>query len=305
MKTNCAISNISRRAWRRALLGVSLSLIGSAALFTQAASLDPSESGGRWDCTYSGKGQKGITFLTFTTIAGDSLNTWRITGYEIPGKTAEKLRPPFDPRGTGNRGDTNTPSTHIGNDFRFCEIDGYWGYDYKGNIVGYLNLTNLTLGSATGRVYSVSFSGKVSGLPGKRKMSLVGDSPDGKRTYRGLEYTNIYGSTLETNWYGIKKQARQFYQEFFTLTSGPDANYPTLLRMTGYGSGYTIEEGFCMVSRQGKIAFDCKEVPVDYLYGYPRTSFGSFNKKSYSASTKGAIYPYMYGDAIFYQAYKY
>ncbi len=123
---------ISARAnlWAALLIGVGTSL-------SQAAlPLPPSPAGTNgaftWDCLSSGGGQPGIAFLTFSndyTFSGDLV----VAGSPPPPAAN-------NPRGSGTsgRGDsTSSTSTEPTNNFfGYWAVEGPWGYDIKGRVIG-------------------------------------------------------------------------------------------------------------------------------------------------------------------------
>src|ERR1039457_4917495 len=130
MKTNFASENIFRSTLLAALLGV-------GAYLCQAAPKPPPSPAGTngfftWDCLSSGGGQPGIAFLTFS-------NDYTFTGDLIVAGTP--ATPNTDPRNSGSTGrggstsSTNAvaPTLDL---FGYWGVEGPWGYDIKGRVIG-------------------------------------------------------------------------------------------------------------------------------------------------------------------------
>jgi len=293
----------------RAAVGVSLVLLATLASHSWAAPLSPSPVG-NWDCISSGGGQNGITFLKFTTNTADVPGTYTLSGEELFASTYKSPAPFLVGRGSsGGRGgvETNTVASGTTNNFivhGFFPVDGVWGYDVKGNIIGYLYFVGYVVGTGEPKTNAVSFNGKVSGKAPNQRLSLVSSTSFGKVTYTGMTMIPVTNASGYFNgpWYGIKKQNNQFFQEFFTL-SNDDPDFPNTYTISGGGPAYT-SAGTCMISRQNKIAFDVSETTsgTNSLF---RSSIGSFNKRNESANTSGSIYPYGAGNNIQFNAVRY
>jgi hypothetical protein len=110
-------------------------LIGVGTTLSQAAPKPPPSPAGTngvftWDCLSSGGGQPGIAFLTFSndyTFSGDLV----VAGSPTVSK---------NPRGASvtGRGDStaSTVAESTNNFFGYWGVEGPWGYDIKGRVIG-------------------------------------------------------------------------------------------------------------------------------------------------------------------------
>lgn len=243
-----------------------------------------------WDCLISGGGQKGLAILTFSSQPNGTSTSFGLSGYELIASMPKNLNGGADGRNLGgNLGryyDTNAPTAQT-NVFGFTDVQGSWSYDDSGHVIGYLwFLVQDPSSPSSVTTNAVSFKGKV--VPGKR-LTLSCSTSYGKVVYRGRPYvalTDLTGST----WYGVNKQNKQFYQEFFSLSPGPMAN---IYQVSGYGPGYTYGEGsYCFVSEQHKIGFSFIQT-ADSTNGVLRATMGNLvsNKKKTYSNTKGTAEP--------------
>jgi hypothetical protein len=267
-----------------------------------------------WDCVMSGPRQ-GIAYITFSDLT--------FTGYEVlVPKGSKNSSGSIDLRGNGSRGDTsdsstNTPNTQL---FGAAPIDGQWGFDIQGRIIGsfaeaqpescitnaipvatngtglfglegeysveYPDGTNTVTIFYTNQVTcsgmnnAISFVGKV--VTGKR-LTLVCSTSFGKVVYRGVPAVTL--SNLNGNWYGIKNQNHQSFVEFFTASDSvlPGAIPTTTYDIAGNGPGYSYS-GIALLSSQKKFALVAGINPDGQVL---RAVYGSFNLKNMSTKTRG------------------
>jgi hypothetical protein len=309
MKTNIAIQNGCIRNLKSAAAILGLLIVAGSAKVCQAAPSTNSPVGPTWDISFSGGGRVGLANITFSS--GSPLGSF--VGYEIIAPSQPGASQPSGRLGGGgdSRGSGSSTNSVMGtNIFGFEPINGNWGFDNRGRVIGsWIELTpanacitNVTITSTTvtngGTVTTVlstntavncdaltnqvSFVGNV--VPGKR-LTLVASTSTGEVTYQGVpdvQLTNITGQ-----WYGYKNEQQQTFLEFFTLTpvSLPGGGLNTY-DFQGSGPGYFYNEGLAILTAQKKIAFSSMVV-------YPTvgtnvlSAVGSFNLKSLNAQTKG------------------
>lgn len=281
MKTNFA--NIQRLS--PALLAALL--LGTSAVSSQAAlALPPSPvfTNGvpAWDCLISGaNGEQGIMFLNFTTNH-DGYGNYSFDLQMIHTKVTASTTSgsgsggPVDPRSSSTpaRGDglsnlSGAPASGTAtNIYGYWATTGSWGFDYKGNILGfYVELLIDKPGEGTNPptvlTNAVSFIAKAT--PNKRLTALYSSSIGGNGKYSGVPLktvTNqINGSDFSGSWTGNEIIGSSDAVELFTMSS---AGFPNSYKIIGDGPGYSLDwrsfgvgpfSSKCLVSSQKKIAF--------------------------------------------------
>ena len=119
---------------RIAALAAALLLLGGAS----RTSLAQNSPVGTWDCLMCGGHQPGVAYLTFTTNL-DSSGNYTFYGYAVvagvpPGSTVSERTP----QGDVGRGDTtSTNAAGTTNIFGFVPMNGPWGYDSQGRVIGH------------------------------------------------------------------------------------------------------------------------------------------------------------------------
>ena len=194
---------------------------------------------GDWDFSFSGS-EKGVAQITFL---GD--NT--LTGFEIltPGKPLKSgTTPDTNPRGgpstdldprTGEPEDGSSTNKYV---WGGVLIDGYWGFDEKGKVVGTVTFTSAS--STNG----LSFIGTV--VAGTR-MTLRASDETGGMVYRGVPraaLADISGTFTATG-----KKGRSRHTGFFTLS--PSGN-PNVYDVEAHGPGYD-GVGFALLTSNNKL----------------------------------------------------
>jgi hypothetical protein len=240
MKTNSTIAgagNLRRHALTAALAAIaSLATLGSAATFNSPV--------GKWDCIMSGGGQEGITVIEFYDTG--STNGRTFSGYQLLSTTPKKSngsssrgpgqkQPTVEARGWPSSGTNDTSgSTNL---FGLNGISGPWEYDSSGRVIGqFVQIVANYDDPNSPTTNGVSFSAKVA--PGKR-LTLVSSTPNGKVNYRGVPFEAL--GDISGSWQGVKKQNKQEFVEFFTLSAY--AGYPNLYTAQGSGPGYYYSNG--------------------------------------------------------------
>lgn len=150
-------------------------MIGGSAAQTVAAPLDSPV--GDWDFSFSGS-EKGVAQITF-------MSDFTLTGFEIlmPGKPRSDSSADTNPRGGSSTSvdpRTGQPADGSGtNTFSWggVLIDGFWGFDEKGKVVGAVTFTS------SSRTNGLSFVGTV--VAGIR-MTLRASDDSGRMIYRGV-----------------------------------------------------------------------------------------------------------------------
>lgn len=306
MKMNITIQNGCIRNLRTAAAILGLLICAGPAKVCQAA---PSTNSpvGTWDISFSGGGRVGLANITFA--AGSPLGSF--IGYEIIAPKQHGTSQPDGRPGAVGTGSSGSNTKAMGtNIFGFEPINGSWGFDNQGRVIGsWIELTpanacitNITITATTetnGNIITVtlstnttvncdaltnqvSFVGKV--VPGKR-LSLVASTSTGKVTYQGVPNTQL--TNITGQWYGYKHEQQQQFLEFFTLTPvSLTADGLNAYSFQGSGPGYFYNEGFAIVSAKKKIAF--ASMVVHPTVGTNTLSaVGSINLKSLNAQTKG------------------
>jgi hypothetical protein len=172
-----------------------------------------------WDFTISGNA-RGVAQMIFN-IDGS-----------IEGQLQMQTRKNFNntdsnPRGSvsgddRNGGSDDTPaSTSVTNFIGSATVNGQWGFDPSGKIIGFLNQeSEIISGTSTNRItnavtHSISFRGSVrdGSLP---RFTFKGSSPLGSQIYQGIPLQplpNISGAYIATGRRGSNRVV-----EFFTLS---------------------------------------------------------------------------------------
>lgn len=278
-----------------------------------------------WDCLITGpQGERGIMLLTFTNKP-DGYGNYTFNMRQIHTKIPTSL--PRIPVTTTNsatgrggfagRGDTSTAdvtnaianavsvatSTGGTNIYGYLETSGSWGFDYKGNILGFYIELIISSVSATNITYitnQVSFIGKVT--PNKRFTAIYYSTVGGNGKYAGVPQkavTNrVNGSDFSGPWTGNEIIGPVNTVELFTLFP---SDLPNAYDIIGDGPGYTLDwlpfgagplTSKCLVSCQKKIAFtDYKYITITNSVSSLRATFGSLNDtaKVVGGNTKGLV----------------
>jgi len=259
-------------------------LLGGFANQTQAALFDPA---GDWDFYLSG-GQKGvahITFLANNTLSGIVINR--------PGKV------PFVPE-VNERGasfDRNDPRGAGTSNYVFLEwggqvINGVWGYDSNGKILGAFTLTsNQHTNGATIRG---------SGKTGKHMtLRVTRDYARGTVTYNGVPRVvlpDISGTYfLSGNKTKVFTRDGQPFTEIMTLTASGSSPYPSgtpnYYDVVKFGPGYISFDGFAILTANKQLGiFSAHQSPGSFtnLDGVILTSLsGEFKTNKLSGKVGG------------------
>ena len=329
MKTNFTLG----KKIQSALLGAAL--LGAGAARTQAALPFPpspifTNGVPAWDCLVTGiKGERGIMFLTFTTNADGygnhtfGLQMIHTTVPSIPKVAVIITNTPDLGRGgstAGRGGDTGTPPTNTNladaaattagtNLFGYLATTGSWGFDYKGNILGfYVELVLDKPGEGTNPptffTNMVSFVGKVT--PNKRFTALYSSSIGGNGKCAGVPLktvtNHVNGSDFSGPWTGDEIVGSRDMVELFSMTN---AGFPNSYDIIGDGPSYTLDSGTnksrCLVSCQKKIAFTDFKFITPTNMPYLRATFGPLQNttKVAGSNTKGLLT----GSNVVYNAY--
>ena len=317
-----------------ALLGAVL--LGAGAARTQAALPFPpspifTNGVPAWDCLVTGiKGERGIMFFTFTYAPdgyGNYIFTNRLIHTKVPASIAKVpvtiTNTPDAGRGgssSGRGGSSGNPVTNTNladaaattagtNIFGYLKTTGSWGYDYKGNILGfYVELVLDKPGEGTNPptffTNAVSFIGKVT--PNKRFTALYSSSIGGNGKYAGVPLktvtNHVNGSDFSGPWTGDEIVGSRDMVELFSMTN---AGFPNSYNIIGDGPSYTLDApgatSKCLVSCQKKIAFtDYKFITLTNI-PYLRATFGPLQNttKVAGSNTKGLLT----GSNVVYNAY--
>ena len=255
---------------------------------------------GDWDITSSGKeiGQVVLTFVQ-DSAAGGSLS-----GFKIVRPTQKKsTKPEVDPRhpaGEPGRNGFETPSVPKAstNFLGSAGIDGLWGFDTSGKIIGFLNqvseheikpveeistnvvdgfiilTTNIVLKGVT-TTNAVSFRGTVK--PGSR-ITIYTYGPQGNNTLTGKPRSDV--GDQSGSYYAVGKRGSLNFVEFLSMEVG---FVPTFYDADGVGAGYNFT-GQALVSNQKKIAvLTLSEEGVPMLSVHT----GSFNLTTHKGKLSG------------------
>jgi hypothetical protein len=300
MKTNFASGKILRATMLSAVLGVGACLCQAAPPPPPSPVLTNGAAG--WDCVISGqKGEQGILFITFTTIP-DVYGNYTFTLSQIHTKVSNGSSSGSNGRNAGGgvgRGgsSTGTPNSESAtNIFGFWSVPrtgipaGSWGYDAKGNTLGFF-IEIVDLGgegtNATFITNAVSFTAKVT--PNKRFTAKYSSSMGGNGTYTGVPMKGVTG--LDGHWTGTEKIGSLSTYEFFNLTPmSTSEGYTNIYDIIGSGPGYALS-GVCMASSQKKIAFTDFKTTGPTNPPSMRATTGSLvnSKTSLGGNTKGLI----------------
>ena len=278
--------------------------LGAGAYLCQAAPPPPHSpvltNAAGWDCVISGqRGEQGVLFLTFTTdtdLFGNYMFSLREVHTQIVNPSSGSGG--RNAGGGVGRGDVagNPSPTSTTNIFGYWSIpragapSGSWGYDSKGNTLGFFTeIVNLG-GEGTNVTYvtnAVSFTAKVT--PNKRFTAVYSSSLGGNGTYTGVPMKGV--TDLSGRWTGTEKIGSLSTYEFFNLTPMSTAEgHTNVYDIIGAGPGYSMS-GVCMVSSQKKIAF------ANYKFSNPtnpptqRATTGPLvnSKTSLGGNTRGLI----------------
>lgn len=198
-------------------------MIGGSAVSTVAAAFDSPV--GDWDFYFSGS-QKGVAQITF-------LGDFTLTGFEIlmPGKPKSNSSGDTNPRGgpstdldprTGQPNDGGASTNTFSYGGRL--IDGFWGFDEKGKVVGAVTFTSSS--STNG----LSFDGTVSlGT----KMTLRASDDSGKMVYYGVPRAAL--PDISGDYTGTGKKGNAKLTSILSLA--PSGN-PNIYDVVIHGPGY-------------------------------------------------------------------
>ena len=305
-----------------------------------------------WDCLITGAhGERGIMFLTFFTNKFDSYGNYSFTMRQIHTKVpASSVKVPVTITNTpdsggrggsasGRGGDTGSgglinlnngtipgAGTNISgagtNIYGYLELNGTngvgsWGYDYKGNILGFyveLVIDTVTDTNITYITNQVSFIGKVT--PNKRFTALYSSTVGGNGKYAGLPLKPVtlnvnghVGQDLSGPWTGDEIIGPVDMVELFTMTN---SGFTNSYNIVGDGPGYSLnftnsippKFSKCLVSSQKKIAFSNHKYtnPTNSAANTQRATFGPLSNSTIVAGgkTKGLIDP---GSNVVYNAF--
>lgn len=260
----------------------------------------PASPVGIWDCALGGA-QVGLAILQFNA-------DFTLNGTQLIRPNPSRLNQPVDinPRYSGgdpgrqgaeppdNNNATPTPTNFVGGN----NLEGVWGYDAAGKVIGLLDqisarselvqksVTNVVDGTnmvVLTNVLEIKFetnavSFRAIVVPGTR-MTLNVYSPNGYNVYRGLPAlptADITGSL-----YGAGRRTGVPFYEF--MNAVPTGDYPNEYFMPGAGAGYSFR-GFAIVSRHRRIAVYTETLNLPALI---TTYTGSFNLTTRRGSIKG------------------
>lgn len=273
-------------------------IVSAAALLACVLAPDPAAAqvanspvGPTWDCVLSGKGQRGIAFISF-------FEDYTFRGYQV--LSGEKIATE-DPEGRNATGDLGRQDNLLGHDsaktnvfvYGFDRFTGRWAYDAQGRVIGnFMTVVDSNESQIDMVTNSVSFTAKVQ--PGKR-LTLLAQNSTGGINYRGVPYARQLPS-MSGNWYGNSKIKKQVHTDFYTLVSIVDENpwqedYPDLAdypgifyTLDGQGGAYEFA-GFCLQSCQRKVAYAFETYPPGSTNGVLSATFGTFSSKKGSLKT--------------------
>jgi len=267
--------------WRRlrpALAGGSAALLLAGATFTSQAQNSPV---GTWDILMTGVRQ-GNMYLTFTDDGGGTVTGGEIIVPQAPSAAS------FSGRNIGgDAGRGNTTTTPIGggtNFYGFFPVNGQWGFDSRGRVVGYYDeVAAMSESPPVLFTNGVGFIGTVS-LNGH--ITLITHTSLGTFNLRGVPAVTL--PDISGSWYGIKRQQGITDVEFFDLS--PSADFPNTYNVTGGGGpGYSFS-GRAMLSAQKKLGIAFTEF-VSTNYDSTRSVIGPFNPNTVSATMTGLDSP--------------
>lgn len=275
-----------------------------------------------WDCLITGpNGERGIMFLKFSYTPdgyGNYLFDLRQIHTKVPiAIPVVPVTVTNSPGGRGGsssgRGDGGTPVIPVNNltnaatvttgtnIFGYLRTTGSWGFDYKGNVLGfYVELVIDKPGEGTNPptffTNQVSFIGKAT--PNKRFTAMYSSSIGGNGKYAGVPLktvTNkVNGADFSGPWTGDEIIGPRDMVELFTLVTN---DIPNAYDIIGDGPAYNLdfngaEPSKCLVSCQNKIAFtDFKFTNPTNDVHYLRATYGDLKNSSLVAggSTKGLL----------------
>lgn len=223
-------------------------LLGGFTDQTQAASFDPTAGGGDWDFYLTGdeKGVAHITFLPNFTLSGIQI--------ESPGKVPNVVKDngrgaipdPEDPRGVGL-------SNHVFLEWGGQIINGFWGYDFNGKLLGAITLTS------TIRTNGLTIRG--SGKTGKH-MTLRASRDDfsAKFMYNGVP--RVVLPDISGTYFVSGKKTMKFttdsgpFTEIMTLTASGTSypsGTPNYYDVVKFGPGYVSDFGFAILTANKRL----------------------------------------------------
>ena len=201
MKNDLSLVDV-RKCWWECLLSVCL-------LASASNGLAQTSPVGDWELYFSGaeKGVAQISFAPDFTLAGLQIHA--------PGK--RKPSGEVDPRGVSDNGldprtGNNTVSTNT-TLYGTSEINGTWGFDLKGRVVGVMTLTNLNYTNG------ISFTAKVTQGSKPRITIKAMEQPPGYSVYQGVPRAVL--PDFSGDYFAIGKRGKDTYVEMTTL-------YPTI-----------------------------------------------------------------------------
>ena len=242
-------------------------MIGGSAVSTVAAAFDSPV--GDWDFYFSGS-EKGVAQVTF-------LGDFTLTGFEIlmPGKPRSNSSADTNPRGgpsTGVDPRTGQPNDVSGTNtlsWGGVLIDGFWGFDEKGKVVGAVTFTSSS--STNG----LSFEGTV--VAGTR-MTLQASDDTGKMIYRGVPRAALPDISGDYTATGKKGRAK-----LTSVISLAPSSSPNIYDVVIHGPGYD-GTGIGLLTSNNKLG-------IYYEIGTTNASIvalsGSFNTSRLKGSVTG------------------
>ena len=262
-------------------------LLGGFTHQTQAASFDPAATGD-WDFYLTGglKGVAHITFLANNTLSGIQIirpgqvpNVPEVTGRGTIGVDPE------DPRGVGT---SNFVFLEVGGQV----INGVWGYDFNGKLLGAFTLTsNQHTNGATIRG---------SGKTGKHMtLRVTRDYARGTVIYNGVP--RVVLPDISGTYFVSGKKTKEFtrdsqpFTEIMTLTASGSSPYPSgtpnYYDVVKFGPGYTTIAGFAILTANKQLGiFSAHQSPGSFtnLDGLILTSLsGEFKTNKLSGKVGG------------------
>ena len=292
MKINFKTKERLQRSIGRAAAVLGLIVLGASAAHAQTP---PASPVGVWDCNITGS-RSGLALMEFFVDG-----TFVIEEIVVPAPPRSPSSP-AESTGRGTGGGRNGTGGSGGTNFTILSTNlfgheittGRWGYDSRGNLIGFYSeilagvcTTNVvTVTNSDGSVTNVetkvckdftnavSFTGKT--VPGTR-LTLHCTLDAKKALYSGrpaILLTNIAGK-----WYGNRLDHGFPTTEFLTLTDAGGNVYP----VAGESGNYQYT-GVAMLSRWNKIAYDVRMLPEREIV---RAVVGGFDKRRIRANTKG------------------
>lgn len=262
MKTNSILKRLSSVAAPMVAL-----MIGGTAAPTLAAPFDSPV--GDWDFSFTGS-EKGVAQITF-------LGDYTLTGFEIlmPGKPRKDSSADSNPRGgpsTDVDPRTGVPDGGTGTNILSWGgvlIDGFWGFDEKGKVVGVVTYTSSS--STNG----MNFIGTV--VAGTR-MTLRASDDSGGMTYRGVPRVAL--PDISGDYTASGKKGRSRFNTIFSLTA---SSSPNIYDVVTHGPGYD-GTGIALLTSNSKLG-------IYYEIGNTNPAIvalsGSFNSSRLKGSVTG------------------